>query len=201
MRKYPKTYKGKLTKRQREIEKQKIVLAFIITFIVGFGSYLMAQAGRVPGVSAQDSTRSHTKLTDEQKDGEGSMTPERTKNETVEEYTVKEKLRIEAIQECGERDLGDYCIKDLMAMAWTESRFDPNTVGDNGNSYGLYQINLKYHPGIAKKQAQKIGFSVEWTLNRLIKNGYPKYRSYAIRRHNGGMNWRTAQYLASVDNY
>jgi 3D (Asp-Asp-Asp) domain-containing protein len=48
MRKY---YAKKPTKKQKELTKQKIALAFFIAFMVVFGSYLMAEASRVPEVS------------------------------------------------------------------------------------------------------------------------------------------------------
>lgn len=188
----PTHYKGRMTKRQKEKEKQKFALAFILTLITVFGSYLMTQASRMPEVSAQNSTQSHTKATHEQKE----------QTRAQENFNTQEKLRIEATQECNKRNLGDYCIKDLMGMAWTESRFNPNTVGDNGNSYGLFQIHLGYHPNITKEQAKRIGFSVKWTLNRLVEKGYPKYRSRAIMLHNGTSNThKTLSYLRSVNNF
>lgn len=42
-----------------------------------------------------------------------------------------------------DRDPALFCA--VMAIAWTESRFQPDTVGDDGNSLGMMQINTKYH--------------------------------------------------------
>jgi soluble lytic murein transglycosylase-like protein len=89
-----------------------------------------------------------------------------------------------------------------MAMAWTESRFNVNAIGDNGASQGLYQIHLGYHPEITQAQARDIEFSTNWTLNRLIAYGYPVYRSYAVMKHNGTPNTpNTLAYLSRVNNY
>lgn len=42
-----------------------------------------------------------------------------------------------------DRDPALFCA--VIAIAWTESRFQPDTVGDGGNSLGMMQINTKYH--------------------------------------------------------
>ena len=116
--------------------------------------------------------------------------------------SIADQIRIVATNECGKRDLGSYCVNDLLAMAWTESRFNPNAIGDNGNSHGLFQIHLGYHPEITQEQARDINFSINWTLNRLEKYGYPVYRSRSIMKHNGTPNTsNTLKYLASVNNY
>lgn len=196
---YPKTYKGKLTKRQKEKEKQKFALAFLIALITVFGSYLMTEASRTTEVHIGHTKGTHPNIEQER------IAEQRDVSETHSEtqLPVKERLRIEAREECNKRDLGEYCVDDLMGMVWTESRFNPDTVGDNGSSHGLFQIHLGYHPNITKKQARKIGFSVEWTLNRMVeKYNYPEYRSIAIRGHNGSPNNpRTLTYLRSVNNY
>ena len=118
------------------------------------------------------------------------------------DLTVADQIRIIANEECANRDLGSYCVNDLLAMAWTESRFNPNAIGDNGASHGLYQIHLGYHPEITQEQARDIRFSINWTLNRLTHYGYPVYRSRSIMKHNGTPNTpNTLRYLASVNNY
>lgn len=40
------------------------------------------------------------------------------------------------------------------AIAMAESGGNPNAVGDNGTSYGLWQIHLPAHPGISIAQAE-----------------------------------------------
>ena len=36
----------------------------------------------------------------------------------------------------------------VFAMIWRESRFNPSSVGDNGNSLGLMQIQPRFHSGL-----------------------------------------------------
>ncbi|MBS6347194.1 MAG: transglycosylase SLT domain-containing protein [Oscillospiraceae bacterium] len=43
----------------------------------------------------------------------------------------------------GDRDT--FCA--IMAIAWVESRFDTDAVGDNGVSIGMMQINTRWHTG------------------------------------------------------
>ena len=115
---------------------------------------------------------------------------------------TKDKIRAIAIKECSNRNLGEYCINDMLAMAWTESRFNCDVVGDNGNSFGCFQIHRGYHKHITIEQARDIEFSMNWTLNRMAHYGYPVYRSASIRRHNGSLNNpKTLAYLNSVNSY
>lgn len=102
---------------------------------------------------------------------------------------------------CAGKKFGEWCIKDLMGIAWAETRLDCSRVGDNGKSFGCFQIHLGYHKEITPDQAKDVNFSVNWTLNRLVANGYPEFRSYAIRRHNGGINDKTLAYLNTVNEY
>ena len=116
--------------------------------------------------------------------------------------TDKDKLFISATKECLKRDLGEYCVNDLMAMAYTESRFNCNAIGDNGASHGCFQIHLGYHKHITQDQARDIDFAVKWTLDRMVHYNYPEYRSYAIMKHNGTPNTKkTLAYLKAVNNY
>ncbi len=50
-----------------------------------------------------------------------------------------------AIYEACEYDTGIFCL--VMAIAEHESGFDPQTVGDNGQSLGMMQINTRWHTG------------------------------------------------------
>jgi len=122
--------------------------------------------------------------------------------ENKEELSVKDEIVKIAEEECSKRGLEEYCIKDMLAMAWTESRFNCNVVGDSGNSFGCFQIHRGYHKHITVEQARDIEFSLNWTLNRMVHYGYPKYRSYSIMKHNGTPNIpATLAYLSSVNNY
>lgn len=114
----------------------------------------------------------------------------------------REEIERIAKEKCAEKELGDFCWKDLVAMAWTESRFDCKAVGDGGKSHGCFQLHLGYHKHITVAQAQDIEFAVSWTLNRLEAKGYPMYRSTAIMLHNGTPNTKaTNAYLQAVNNY
>jgi hypothetical protein len=85
----------------------------------------------------------------------------------------------------GRDDYQTQCVSDLLAIAWAESRYDCSAVGDGGYSLGCYQIHRKWHPEISDPDRLDFGFSTAWTLGRLIGNGWPKYRTTAIRKHNG----------------
>lgn len=50
-----------------------------------------------------------------------------------------------AIFETCEYDPGLFCF--LMAIGQHESRFNPDTQGDGGNSLGVFQINTRWHTG------------------------------------------------------
>lgn len=109
-------------------------------------------------------------------------------------YTKKEALQIV----CKNNGLDtEFCWKDLMAMVYVESRGYCDAVGDNNKSHGCLQIQIKLH-NITKEQAQDFWFASDWTLKRMIRNGYPTMRSFAIRKHNG---WSKASraYLEEVN--
>lgn len=95
------------------------------------------------------------------------------------------------------------CVVDLLAIAATETgaSFNLQAIGDNGHSIGLFQICDTYHPEITTAQRQDPFFSADWTLARMINNHYKTNRDYAVRKHNGGINWRTANYLKKVNHY
>jgi len=118
------------------------------------------------------------------------------------ELTDKDRVYISAMKECAKHDMGEFCINDLMGMAWTESRFDCNANGDGGASHGCFQIHLGYHKHITQEQARDTDFAVKWTLDRMINYKYPEYRSNAVMRHNGTPGIpATLAYLNSVNNY
>jgi hypothetical protein len=82
----------------------------------------------------------------------------------------------------------DFCWKDLIAIATKETHLNTEAIGDNGKSFGAYQIHLGYHPDITKQQAKDFKWSTDWVLTRLMSKGYPKLRSDSIRSHNGSTN-------------
>jgi hypothetical protein len=199
-----KTYAGKPTKYQRErAYKQKKIFLLACAFFLILG----LNYERIM-VNAEVKRYNHTKLEQtahhEHPVASGEALEGKPKVEITTLYTnrpdIETQIHLIAEEECNKRGHGDFCIKDMLAMAWTESRLDPNAIGDNGASHGLYQIHLGYHPHITQAQARDIEFSIKWTLDRLEKYNYPVYRSYAIRRHNGSAtNPRTLAYLDSVN--
>ena len=118
------------------------------------------------------------------------------------EETDREAIERIAKVKCSEKELGEYCVKDLIAMAYTESRFNCKAVGDGGKSHGCFQLHLGYHSHVTVTEAEDITFSLSWTLDRLVSKGYPVYRSTAIMLHNGTPNTKaTKAYLETVNNY
>ena len=112
-----------------------------------------------------------------------------------ERVLVVDKLYHDACSE-----LGDQCAIDLKAIAIKESGEDDTAIGDGGTSFGRFQIHLPAHPEITIEEAQDIKFATNWTVNNLVSNGYPEYRTYAIRRHNGSAdNPITYEYFLEVD--
>lgn len=129
-----------------------------------------------------------------------TSTKEAVKEVSKATSSVKDRIIAEAENLCNKYTLGDFCVKDLLGMAWTESRYNDKAIGDGGKSHGLYQIHLGYHPDVTVNQAEDIRFATEWTLKRLLHFGYPEYRSTAIQRHNGTPGTaKTISYLESVN--
>lgn len=106
-------------------------------------------------------------------------------------------------QACQSVNLGEQCLKDLMAMAWTESRsFNYRAMGDGNKSYGAWQIHRGYHPDVTVEQATDPYWAAKWTIKRLIAKGYLKDREFAIRSHNGNpMSTSTLPYIQTVNKY
>ncbi len=50
-----------------------------------------------------------------------------------------------------------------------ESGFDETQIGDNGQSFGIWQIYLPSHPNVTKTQAQDPYWATEWSMLRLKK--------------------------------
>jgi len=117
--------------------------------------------------------------------------------------TDKDKIIVYSQIECQKRGLHiDNCSMDIQGMAYKETKFKCNAVGDNGNSKGCLQIHQGYHPHITTEQAEDPQFAVSWTIDRMISKGYPEYRSASIRSHNGSpTNPKTYNYLMAVNNY
>ena len=87
---------------------------------------------------------------------------------------------------CEKHGLGDRCASILYAMHLVETGGDCSVIGDQGRSYGCFQIQVKMHK-VAKEVATDLEKSADWTLQRMIAFGFKEgYESYSVRRHNGG---------------
>lgn len=63
---------------------------------------------------------------------------------------LEEDLQLYIINLCEEKHIDPAII---IAMAWKESTYRPRAIGDNGKSFGLLQIQTKWH----SKRMQKLG--------------------------------------------
>jgi len=127
---------------------------------------------------------------------EADRIPDTTK--TIE--TDRQKVERIAKVECDKRGLGDFCVQDMLGMAYAESRFNCSVIGDGGKSVGCFQIHRGYHPDVSVEKAKDVHFAIDWTLNRLVKNKYPVMRSVSIMKHNGTPGTvKTKAYLATVN--
>lgn len=89
---------------------------------------------------------------------------------------------------CRERFSGaelSQCYVDILAIAYAESRFHLEAVGDEGKSWGPFQIYTKVHTTVTWEQATDYEWAARWTLNRIVSKGYPTNRTFAIQAHNG----------------
>lgn len=88
------------------------------------------------------------------------------------------------VQVCKKHKLQGNCAKDLYSIAWQESKFNCKVIGDQGRSRGCFQIQTKMHK-VSVAHAEDFAWAADWTLSRMIGNGYPVYRTIAVERHNG----------------
>jgi hypothetical protein len=110
---------------------------------------------------------------------------------TVEETAVQAadvSIKDTLLAVCAERDLGEECAKDLLGMAWKESRFKADAKGDYINGFararGWFQIHYKLHK-ISEACAEDLECSARWSLKYLIANKYERFPAYAVQCHNG----------------
>lgn len=58
----------------------------------------------------------------------------------------------------------------LYGMIALESSYNPNAVGDNGDSFGLVQLNTPAHPEIPRSRALDPLFAIDWAAANLLRN-------------------------------
>lgn len=88
------------------------------------------------------------------------------------------------LEVCQARGYGEDCARTLLGMAFKESRFDGDAIGDDGKARGYFQIHYKMHK-VSLGCAEDLRCSADWTISYLESNGYPKNPKYAIQCHNG----------------
>lgn len=72
----------------------------------------------------------------------------------------------------------------LYAICMVESHCDSTRVGDNGQSYGAYQVFQRAHPNTIEI-AKDFERATQWTAEYLLKNGYATDKWRAAQCHNG----------------
>lgn len=76
---------------------------------------------------------------------EPTATPEATATaKLLESVPLDAETQAAILELCG-GDRDTFCA--IMAIAWVESRFDTDAVGDNGVSIGMMQVNTRWHTG------------------------------------------------------
>jgi len=206
-----KTYAGKPTKYQQKRKNKEISILLGIFFIlvsIQIGSEIVSKTKEMAkGINIPNQTQNAT--TGQLEGNKAMLVIELNSHNPKAEQIVYEA----SFKACEKHGLAtttpdgtkpSECVKDLVAMAGVETGnyYNFEAVGDLnwGGSYGIFQINSHYHPHITREQAFDPYFSADWTLARMINKGYKENRDFAIRSHNGGMNWRTLAYLNKVNN-
>lgn len=61
----------------------------------------------------------------------------------------------------------------LLNLVESESKWNPDAVGDHDCSFGLAQINVCAHPSVTREQALDPDFSLNWTATKIAEgNGW-----------------------------
>lgn len=89
------------------------------------------------------------------------------------------------LEVCQDQGFDEICAKHLMGILMQESVGKANAVGDRGLARGWFQINRYYNPDVTAQCAEDLKCSATWTLDHLVKKGYPQYVRWAIWCHNG----------------
>ncbi len=95
--------------------------------------------------------------------------------------TVQEVL----LQVCQDQGFDEVCAKHLLGILMQESRGVATAIGDHGMARGWFQINRYYNPDVSVQCAEDLSCSAKWTLDHLVKKGYPQSVKWAIWCHNG----------------
>lgn len=166
------------TKRQIKREQYWIKVSFIVISVVGAlmgeGTVTVYQAKASPETQILPVSDEKQELVSGIKEGKSSV-PSASQKAAAEMVCRK--------HFGGSSEMVDQCRWDLLAIAYTESRFNCESVGDNSKARGCYQIWYKLHK-ITVEQAEDFEWAANWTLERMISQGFPVYRSWALGSHN-----------------
>jgi hypothetical protein len=72
------------------------------------------------------------------------------------------------------------------AVAMAESSGNPNALGDNGQSYGLWQINVPSHPGVIVSQLYDPTYNA-----KIAKSTFDAAKASKATGYNGFQPWTT----------
>lgn len=137
-------------KRQRHRRiAQAAAVGAVAVFAIGMAVTSAAtQGSRTPALSAPlPSPEIYTSATNSYIGP--TATPEPTPEATtavklLESVPLDAETQAAILELCG-GDRDTFCA--IMAIAWVESRFDTDAVGDNGVSIGMMQVNTRWHTG------------------------------------------------------
>lgn len=137
-------------KRQRHRRiAQAAAVGAVAVFAIGMAVTSAAtQGSRTPALSAPlPSPEIYTSATNSYigPTATPDPTPETTPTaKLLESVPLDAETQATILELCG-GDQDTFCA--IMAIAWVESRFDTDAVGDNGVSIGMMQVNTRWHTG------------------------------------------------------
>lgn len=78
----------------------------------------------------------------------------------------------------------EYKVDPAMALyiAEHESHFDTRAIGDHGQSYGAWQINRYYNPGVSVACAHDPECSTDWTMKQLAAGKANLWSTWRFRK-------------------
>ena len=119
-------------------------------------------------------------------------------NVALYDVPLDEALQLHIISEAVEHDIDPAII---IAMAYKESTYRADAIGDNGNSYGLLQIQKKWH----KKRMEKLGCTDLLDPYQNVTVGVD-YLAEQINRYGGDVAkgltaYNKGHYAGKVTNY
>lgn len=88
--------------------------------------------------------------------------------EDTSSTTIRSKIREKAL-------FYKVSAKEIIKTVECESNYNKEAVGDNGNSFGIVQINLPAHPEITKEKAFDIDFAIEFITSEFAKGNQWKW--------------------------